>query len=492
MNYLDLTIEEMKKSLDEKKVTSMELLEASIKRNNDLSKLNCFVTITEDKAKEMISNLDSIKDNPLKGIPCAIKDNLSTKDILTTASSNILKDYVPFFNATVVNKLYENGAVSIGKTVLDELAMGGTGTTGHTGTVCNPWDNSRLIGGSSAGSAAAVAAGIVPFALGSDTGDSIRKPAIYGGVVGYKPTYGRVSRFGLFPFACSLDHVGCFTRSVKDTAIVMDAIKGKDERDMTSIEDDNISYYENITGEVKGKKLFYISELIDRDNYKDSMDEELTKILDNFDEVINKCKELEMSVEGVSIDKKILSAIYPTYITISCAEATSNNSNLTGIIFGPRGEGESINDIMFNARTTGFSELIKRRFILGSYILQKENQEKLFLNAGRIRRIIVEKMTELFKEYDGMILPGSGSVAPTFRSETIDKLSDRYLWLENHMAIGNFGGFPSISIPTGFVDNMPIGLSITSGIKKDLDLLNIAYAVESKFNYKGQIAKEVK
>jgi len=489
MEYLDLTIEEMKKSLDNKEVTSKELIEMAVKRNEQLADLNCFVTLTDELAKKQIEELDNIKDNPLKGIPCAIKDNLSTKGVLTTASSNILKDYVPFFDATVVEKLKEKGCLSIGKSVLDELAMGGTGTTGHTGEVKNPWDSSRLIGGSSAGSAALVSAGIVPFALGSDTGDSIRKPACYGGIVGYKPTYGRVSRFGLFPFACSLDHVGCFTRSVKDVAIVMDAIKGQDDRDMTSLKDDNISYYENITNEVKGKKLFYIKEIVDRKNYEDTMDEELDEILNNFDEVIEKCKELGMSVEEVSIDKKILSAIYPTYITISCAEATSNNSNLTGIIFGPRGEGESINDIMFNARTKGFSELIKRRFILGSYILQKENQEKLFLNAGRIRRIIVEKMTELFKEYDGMILPGAGSIAPKFKSETIDKLSDRYLLLENHMAIGNFGGFPSISIPVGFVKNMPIGLSITSGIKKDLELLNIAYAIEGKFNYKGQIAK---
>ena len=196
-----------------------------------------------------------------------------------------------------------------------------------------------------------------------------------------------------------------------------------------------------------------------------------------------------MEVSEVSIDKRLLEAIFPTYFAISCAEATSNNSNLTGIIFGPRGEGASIDEIMFDARTKGFSELIKRRFVLGSYILQKENQEKLFLNAGRIRRLIVDKFTELFKEYDALILPGSGSVAPTFKSENIDKLSDRYLLLENHMAIGNFGGFPSISIPSGFVNNMPIGLSLTSGVLEDQKLLDIAYALEGKMEYKGQIAK---
>jgi len=488
MSYLDKTIEEIKEALDSKKVTSEELVSEAIKKANEQQeKINSFVTITEDYAKEQIKNLDNVEDNILKGIPYALKDNFSTKGVLTTASSNILKDYVPFFDATSVSKLHNSGALMIGKTVLDELAMGGTGTTGHTGSVKNPWDSERLIGGSSAGSAAAVASGIVPYSIGSDTGDSIRKPASYGGIVGYKPTYGLISRFGLFAFASSLDHVGCFTRSVKDVGIVLDAMKGKDTKDMTSLNSDNMEFYKNINGEVKGRKLFYIEELVDRENYKNDMNDELESILNNFDEMLAKCKELGMEIEKVSINKEILKAIFPTYITISCAEATSNNSNLTGIIFGPRGEGNSINEIMFDARTKGFSELIKRRFVLGSFILQKENQEKLFLNAGRIRRLIVEKMTELFKTYDGLILPATLSIAPHFQSETLDKLSDRYLF-DNHLAIGNFGGFPSITIPCGFVNEMPIGLSITGGVRKDLDVLNIAYAIEGTMNYKGQIA----
>ncbi len=487
--YIEKTIEEIRKDLNEGNVTSEELTKEAIEKAKAYQEsLNSFVTITEDYAKNKLENLDGVEDNILKGIPYALKDNFSTKDVLTTASSNILRDYVPFFDATSVSKLHNNGAIMIGKTVLDELAMGGTGTTGHTGAVKNPWDPNRLIGGSSAGSAAAVAAGIVPYSIGSDTGDSIRKPASYGGIVGYKPTYGLISRFGLFAFASSMDHVGCFTRSVKDVGIVLDAVKGKDEKDMTSLDSSNINFYENINGEVKGKKLFYIKELIDREIYDDGMDEELDGILNNFDLVLEKCKSLGIEVEEVSINKEILKAIFPTYITISCAEATSNNSNLTGIIFGPRGDGNSINEIMFSARTKGFSELIKRRFVLGSYILQKENQEKLFLNAGRIRRLIVEKITELFKTYDGLILPATLSIAPTFKSETLDKLSDRYLF-DNHLAIANFGGFPSITIPCGFVNNMPIGLSITGAVKNDLDVLNIAYALESTMEYKGQVAR---
>ena len=486
---IEKTIEELRLALDNGEVTSEELVKESLALAHKYQEdYNSFVTICDN----VDTNVSEAFDNPLKGIPCAIKDNISTKGILTTASSNILKNYVPFYDATVVEKLKNAGAINIGKTVLDELAMGGTGTTGHTGIVRNPWDKNRIIGGSSAGSASAVALGIVPFALGSDTGDSIRKPAAYGGIVGYKPTYGLVSRFGLFPFACSMDHVGCFTRSVKDAAYVIDCIKGKDVRDMTSLPNTNVSLANELTGEIKGKKLFYIKEMLDRKTYTDDYDEELEQIISDFEGKVETYKKLGATVEAVSFDIKLLEAIFPTYFAISCAEATSNNSNLTGIIFGPRGEGNSIEQIMFDARTKGFSELIKRRFVTGSYILQKENQEKLFLNAQRVRRLIVDKMTELFNEYDAMILPAQGNIAPTFKSETVDKLSKRNLLLENHMAIGNFGGFPSITIPCSFVKGMPIGLSITSGVKKDVDLLNVAYALESVYPHAGQTAWRAK
>jgi aspartyl-tRNA(Asn)/glutamyl-tRNA(Gln) amidotransferase subunit A len=486
MEYLDLTIKEMHELLKNGEITPLTLSKAALERAYKYqSDYNSFVTILDD-ALNAAKDLDDNVDNPLYGIPYALKDNISTKGILTTASSNILKDYVPVFDATVVTKLKEKKAVLIGKTVLDELAMGGSGTTGHTGIVCNPWDKERMIGGSSAGSAAAVALGIVPFALGSDTGDSIRKPAAYGGLVGFKPTYGRISRYGLFPFASSLDHFGCLTRWVEDAAYVIDALKGKDEKDMTSLPDDNKIYSELLDGKVKGKKLFYIKEIIDIDT-KD-INQEVQATLDNFNFVLEQCKELGIEVEAVSIEKKLLNALHPTYITISCAEVTSNNANLTGIIFGNRQPGDTVDEVMFNTRTDGFSELIKRRFVIGSYVLQKENQEKLFLNACRVRRIIVDKITELFKKYDGLILPATGGIAPKF-DQKFDKLLDRYLLLENHLVIGNFGGFPSITIPSGVVSNMPIGVNITGPILKDSEVLNMAYALESQLGYKGIMAK---
>lgn len=433
---------------------------------------NPFVTILAKYEK-----VDS--DSLLSGIPYALKDNISTKGILTTASSNILKNYVPVYDATIYEKLKKAGAVLMGKTVLDELAMGGTGTTGHTGVVRNPWNKERQIGGSSAGSAAAVALGIVPFAIGSDTGDSVRKPAAYGGIVGFKPTYGRISRYGLFAFASSLDHLGIFARNVRDVAIVSDIVKGHDEKDMTSLPDDNKIYHDLIDNDVKGKKLFYIKEaLLDADN----------EVVNNFNKVIKNCENLGITVKGESIDKDLLLALYPAYMAISCAEATSNDANLNGIHFGVRGEGRTPDEIITDARTKGFSELIKRRFIIGSYILQRENQEKLFLNAYRVRRMIVDKINEKFREYDGLIMPAAAGIAPKF-NEKNDKLSDEYLILDNHLCIGNFGGYPSITIPSGFINDMPIAINITGRIKEDDLVLNLANKLEGTMEYKDQIAR---
>lgn len=471
-------INELHEKLEKGEITYEGLFnEAVEKANKYQEEYNSFVTILDSPKQKR--RADSI----LKGIPYALKDNISTSGILTTASSNILKDYIPPYDATVYKKLKNAGAVLVGKTVLDELAMGGTGTTAATGVVRNPWNSKHLIGGSSAGSASAVALGIVPFAIGSDTGDSIRKPASFGGVVGFKPTYGRISRYGLFAFASSLDHVGVFTRSVEDAAIVTDIIKGEDIHDMTSLKDDGKCYADLINQDIKNKKLFYIKEICNISEYKNPS-ASLKNTLEEFNKLINKCREDGFIIEEISFDRKLLEAIYPTYMTISCAEATSNNANLTGIQFGPRGEGENIEEIMFSARTKGFSELIKRRFILGSYILQKENQEKLYLNACRVRRLIVDKVTELFKEYDGMILPASGGGAPRFDNSN-EKVTNDTLILENHLAIGNFGGFPSITIPYCFDNEMPVGVNITGRIMEDDVVLNIAKRVEDLTGLKG-------
>ncbi len=481
---MNKTIEELHALLKKGEVTSEELVQESLKKSHEIQdKYNAFVTIL-DNAKG-----GEVTDNLLSGIPFGIKDNYSTKGILSTGSSNTLKNYIPFFNATAVENLYKAGAIPVNKTVLDEFGMGGTGTTGHTGIVLNPWDKRRMTAGSSAGSACAVAAGVYPYALGSDTGDSIRKPAAYCGIVGYKPTYGMISRYGLFPFASSLDHCGVLTRSVKDAAIVVDNMKGIDEFDMTSWDSKDIHLYESIDGNIKGKKLCYIKELCDINNYENPS-EELKEHLKNFMERIELCKTLGLEVQEVSVDQNLLDACPSVYVAIHSAEATSNMSNLTGIIFGPRGEGRNVQEMMMDHRTKGFSPLIKRRFIIGSYVLQKENQEKYLKNAQRVRRRIVDTWKDLFKTYNAVILP-VGTGPAKFLDDTKNEKGKGTEALEEHLQIGNFGGFPSITIPDGFINNLPVALNITGNCYDDENVLNIAYAIESAMDYKNQIAKEV-
>lgn len=477
-----LGIEKLHDMLKSEEITSEEIVKESIKKSHEIQeKCNAFVTIMDNASCEKIT------DDLLSGIPYGIKDNYSTKDILSTGSSNTLKDYVPFFDATAVANLKKHGAVAVNKTALDEFGMGGTGTTAHTGVIRNPWDTKRMCAGSSSGSAAAVAAGVYPYALGSDTGDSIRKPAAFCGIVGYKPTYGMISRYGLFPFASSLDTCGVLTRSVKDAAIVVDAMKGIDKNDQTSWDSSNIHLYASIDGNVKGKKLFYIKEIVDIKNYPDASNE-LKRHLEIFNEALNKLRDIGVSIEEVSFDQELLKAIPSVYVCLSCAEATSNMSNLTGIIFGPRGYGDSFEKLAKDHRTKGFSPLIKRRFVIGSYILQKENQERYFVNAQRVRRLIVDKMKQLFTSYDALILPVSAGVAPYIDGSKDELTSNNTAILEEHLQIGNFGGFPSITIPDGFIDGLPVGINITGNCYEDEKVLNIAYALESTMDYKGMIA----
>ena len=482
--YRGKNITELRDLIDNQGVSPEEIFKSVVEDCHKYQdEYNSFVTII-DKFK-----MKARKDTLITGIPYALKDNFSTANILTTSSSNILKDYIPVYDATVYKKLKNAGGVLVGKTVLDELAMGGTGTTGHTGVVKNPWDKTRMIGGSSAGSASSVALGLVPFAIGSDTGDSIRKPAAYCGIVGYKPTYGMISRYGLFPFASSLDHCGVLTRNVKDAAIVVDNMKGLDKNDMTTWDSKDIHLRDSITGKVEDKKLCYIKELCDINMYPNASDE-LKQHLENFNKSLELCQQLGIQVDEISVDKTLLNALASVYVVISCAEATSNMSNLTGIIFGPRSEGKNYIEMMKDYRTKGFSPLIKRRFVIGSYVLQSQTKERYFHNAQRVRRLLVNKWKDIFKEYDAIILPvGSGPAKHLDGSKDI--LDKDTAALEEHLQIGNFGGFPSITIPNGFINGLPVALNITGNCYDDANVLNIAYALEEKMPYKNQIAKEV-
>lgn len=471
MNYLDLNLEELHQALVNKEVTPFELTKEALKRAH-ANKDNAFEIITDEEALAFAASLtEPEEDNPLWGIPYFAKDNFSTKGIPTTASSNILVGYVPVYGATVIEKLKEKKAVLLGKTTLDELAMGGTGTTGHLGTTYNPYDPShtRLVGGSSCGSAASVSAGICPFALGSDTGDSVRKPASFAGLVGMKPTWGRISRYGLFPFAPSLDHVGYFAREVYGAAALLNALAGRDPHDSTSSTRPVEDYLADLEKPVNGYKVAVIKEI-----YESISDPDVIKA---FDDSIDKLVALGVKVDFVSFDVKLLESLYATYMVISCSEATSNNANLDGIKFGPFRGGDTYEQVMFNARNEGFSELIKRRFVIGSYCLMKENQEELFLRAQRNRAKIVKTLNKIMDEYDFVYSLAAPGVAPLI-SATSDKLSAEYLIADNHLVLGNFSGLPSITLPLFFKEGLPVGVNFMGRAFEEKKLFQMSRAVE--------------
>ena len=481
-NYRDLTILELHDLLVKKEVTPLELVNEAI----SLAKAdtnNAFEYIMDNEAIELANKLGEPEiDNYLWGIPFIIKDNISYNDVPCTGSSNILNGYVPVFNATVVDKLLKAKAIPIAKSTLDELAMGGTGTSGHLGTTFNPFDKTHkhLIGGSSCGSAASVAAAIVPFSLGSDTGDSVRKPASYAGIVGYKPTWSRISRYGLFPFAPSLDTIGYFTRCVDDAAILLNVLSGRDEKDSTSSTLPVNDYFKNINKPISSYKIAVINQIMNA-----VYDADIKKaFLDNLEAL----KQCGVKVDFVDVSEELLTSLFPTYFVISCAEATSNNANLDGIKFGKYYDGKTYEEVMMKARTNGFSELIKRRFVFGSFALMKENQNDLFIRAQRNRRRIVETINNVLKDYDAIYLPASPSTAPLI-GESTDRLSEEYLIADNHLVIANFAGLPSLTLPLGIKNSLPFGANITGRAFEDGKVLQIGKYVENATKMKGFYAK---
>ena len=473
MGYLDLTISEIHQLLVDKKVTPLELtLEALARAKNNTD--NAFEIILEKKAIAFAKKLKEPEpDNYLWGIPYTLKDNLATKDIQTTGGSNMLVGYKPTYDSAVYEILKKKKAILIGKTTLDELGLGGTGTTGHLGRTTNPLDPSKthLVGGSSCGSAVSVAANIVPFSIGTDTGDSVRKPASYTGLFGYKPTWGLVSRRGLFSFCPSLDHVGFFTRSALDSAILLNALSQFDKRDGTSYKGKRPDYVNSLKTE-SCKRIAIIKEVVD--SIPDS------NVLHHFNRLVKQLENRGYICDTVSVNPELLRAVYPSYIVLSSAEATSNNACLDGLRYGPRpSNADSYADMIMAARTEGFGEMIKRRFVLGSISLLRENQEETFIRSKKVRRLIVEAMEDIFDSYAYILLPAAPSSAPKYNESTADKLSPAYLIADNHLAIGNFGGFPSITLPLGSNDKLPFGVNITGEVFDDDEVLKLAFEIEN-------------
>ncbi len=453
--------------LDMKNMNVEENVYAALKKAHDVQdKLNAVVTFVDPKEQLETYN----KNGLMAGIPIVLKDNVCTKGIQTTASSGILQGYVPIYNAHIVDRLKEAGAILIAKSSMDELAMGGTNKTAYTGPVHNPYDLNRISGGSSGGSAALVAAGVVPFAIGSDTGDSVRKPASFCGICGVKPTYGRISRYGIIPYSSSLDHVGYFTRSVRDAALALEVLAGRDDRDMTSSFEPVPHYLDQIKGELKGKKLVVLKNVVDVIENKE--------VLNCFENLVEEMKKQGAEITEVTLNEDLMKAMLPTYYLIANCEATANHSNLDGLRFGLQKEGASCEDVMIQSRTEGFGSLIKKRFVIGSYGLFEENQDKLFRKAQKVRRLIVEDLKHALDGADGIIAPASGSVAPMLEEKNQDDLSESYLVAENHMVLGNFSGYPSATIPMGIAEGLPIGLNITCHPFEEGKMFDILRGIE--------------
>lgn len=470
MKYMNLSILELHNLLLSNKVTPLELVsEALSLAKNDSN--NAFEYICEKEALEAVKRLDfKNRDSLLYGIPVVIKDNLLTKDIPTTASSNMLNGYIPTYSSEAVNRLEKAGAIIIGKSAMDELAMGGKGTNGHLDPTYNPWDQSRtrIIGGSSSGSAAVTSSCIVPFSIGSDTGDSVRKPASYAGLVGLKPTWGRISRYGLLPFACSLDHVGFFTRNVKDSAIVLSVLAGHDDKDETSSKEKVDDYLAEINAPIKGKKVAVIRQIIDLIHNQN--------VIDSFNKTIASLIQLGAEVDYIDIDSKILRAIYPTYTIISGVESMNNHAHLDGVNFGTKIDGTNKQDTIMKSRTKGFGYLVKRKFVIGGYSQNVEPQ--LYEHAKECREVIVDKFNQIFKEYDAIYCPAATGGAPK-ADKVFDELGDEFLIAENYLAYANFGGYPSITLPIGFDNGLPIGANLTCKSFEEAKLLSIADKIES-------------
>lgn len=416
-------------------------------------------------------------DLPLSNWTVALKDNVNMKGTKTTGSSKILANYESVYNATIVDKLIDAGAQIVAKTSMDELNMGGTNRNAISGPVENPFDSSRISGGSSGGSAALSGAGLVRLAIGSDTGDSVRKPASYCGVVGVKPTYGRISRFGLIPYASSLDHVGYFTQNVKDATQALEVLSGEDAYDMTSLKEAPFKYEEH-TLDLNGKRIGVFKNVIDAIKNE--------TILNAFDALLKNLEAQGAQIVEKEMDQELAKSMLGVYLIIANGEAVTHHASLDGVRFGNAKEGASLEEIMINTRSEGFSTGVKERLIYGQYSIEKAHNETVFLQAKKVRRLLVDAYTEMMRDVDVMLAPAAPSVAPRIDTPINNISSNRFLIAENYMVINNFSGTPSMTIPLGKEERMPFGLNISTKAFDEQTMFDYAQTIEEIINWKGE------
>lgn len=476
------TLLDMREGLINKEFTAVELTQSvydAIEKNNE--KVNAFLALNKEHALEQAKASDEkgydANRLTLQGLPIGIKDNIVTKGLVTTASSRMLENFKPIYNATVVEKLNAQGAVSIGKLNMDEFAMGGSNETSYFGAVKNPWDLDRVPGGSSGGSAAAVAAGLVPATLGSDTGGSIRQPAAFTNLVGMKPTYGRVSRYGLIAFASSLDQIGPMTRTVKDNALVLEAISGYDPKDATSAMRDDLEFSKRIGQDVKGLKVAVPTAF-----FADSVAPDIQKAVRNTMATLSRLGAIVDEIDVLPHSKYGV----PAYYIIASSEASSNLQRFDGIRYGHRSENiTNLEDVYVNSRSEGFGAEVKRRIMLGTFSLSSGYYDAYFKKAGQIRTLIKQDYDKVFADYDIILGPTTTTTAYKLGEHLDDPIA---MYIADLLTVPvNLGGVPAISVPGGFDANgLPIGIQLVGNYYQEDVLYQVAYAleVENKFYLK--------
>lgn len=473
MRYLDKNIQEINKLLKEKKIKPIDLVNEAYERIESNKELNAYITLNKEEAIKRAKELEEKEvDNILFGLPIAVKDNIVTKGLRTTCASHILDNFMPIYNATIVDKINSKNMIIIGKTNMDEFAMGSSSRTSYFGTPKNPWNKNKISGGSSGGSATTIAARDLLFALGSDTGGSIRQPASYTGIVGMKPTYGRISRYGLIAFASSLDQIGPMTKNVYENAVLLNAIVGKDEKDLTSVNREEEDFTRLIGEDIKGMKIgipnFFMGDIVSEE------------IRDKVKEIIEILKSKGATVDYIDIE--YIENAMTLYQIIAMGEASSNLARFDGIRYGHSVENpKDINDLYLSTRSEGFGEEVKRRIMVGSYLLSGENAKLYYDKALSIRDDMRKKFKDKFKEYDLIIGPTTTTTAYDL-DDPMDDPSKSFM--DDILVIPvNMAGLPGLNLPIGFdKEHMPIGMQIIGDSFEEAKIYKLASFLEKELN----------
>ncbi len=488
MNITDLTVHELQEKLKNKELTITDITRAYTDRIKEKDpEVQAFVTILTDEALKQAQEVQAKVESgeitgEFAGIPIGIKDNLCTKGIKTTCASKMLENFVSPYDATVIEKLNKENMIDLGKLNMDEFAMGGSTETSYFAKTKNPWNLNRVPGGSSGGSAAAVAANMVPWALGSDTGGSIRQPSSFCGVVGLKPTYGLVSRYGLVAFASSLDQIGPITKDVTDSAMLLNLIAGYDEKDTTSVNLEKKDYTRALKNDVKGLKI-----AVPKEFFGEGINEEVKSKLY---EAIEKYKELGAEVKEISLD--IAQYALATYYIIACAEASSNLGRFDGIRYTYRTpEFKDLKEIYKKTRSEAFGPEVKRRIILGTYVLSSGYYDAYYKKAQQVRTLVTNEFNKVFEKYDVILTPTSPTVAFGIGEKSNNPLE---MYLADICTVSvNIAGLPGISIPCGVdSEGMPIGMQLIGNKFCEETILNVAYTYEQATKFRENYRPEFK